>query len=292
MNTDNQTRLIFHIDVNSAFLSWSAVKKLQEEPGSVDLRTIPSIVGGDIATRHGIVTAKSIPAKSYGIQTGEPVAKALQKCPNLTIVRSDFATYRQFSHAFIDILRSHAPVVEQASIDEAFLDATPVWEAYREKQPISAAAPQFPGESSPNGMHPEDAAAIAARTREEFALQLAKLLRDEVRERLGFTVNVGISTNKLLAKMASDFSKPDRTHTLYPVEIPEKMWPLPIGELYGCGKKTADKLRTLGILTIGDAAALPLEVLQTYLGDKGGEYIHRSANGIGSDRVSDEREDA
>ena len=83
---DNYTNIIFHIDVNSAFLSWSAVKKLKDEPGSIDLRTVPSAVGGDVKSRHGIITAKSIPAKKYGIVTGEPVVKALQKCPELILV--------------------------------------------------------------------------------------------------------------------------------------------------------------------------------------------------------------
>ena len=108
---------IFHIDVNSAFLSWSALKKLQEEPGSVDLRTIPSAVGGDVETRHGIITAKSIPAKKYGVKTGEPVVKALQKCPHLVMVRSDFQTYRKFSHAFIDILHEYTDQREQIEWD-------------------------------------------------------------------------------------------------------------------------------------------------------------------------------
>ena len=117
-------RIIFHIDVNSAFLSWSALKQLEEQPGSVDLRTIPSAVGGDVLTRHGIITAKSIPAKKYGIKTGEPVVKALQKCPELVLVRSDFETYRRCSKAFIALLRSYTGQVEQVSIDEAFVDVT------------------------------------------------------------------------------------------------------------------------------------------------------------------------
>ncbi len=258
-----QTKIIFHIDVNSAFLSWSAVKQLKEDPSAVDLRTIPSIVGGDISTRHGVVTAKSIPAKKYGIRTGEPVAKALQKCPNLTIVRSDFDTYRAYSRQFIGILKKYSPVVEQASIDEAYADITPLWEAY--SGPLSG---------------------------KEYAIETAARIRAEIRETLGFTVNVGISSNKLLAKMASDFSKPDKTHTLYPDEIAEKMWPLPVDELYGCGAKTAEKLRTLGLLTIGDAAAQPVEMLKMSFGTKAAEYIHRSANGIGSDVVSDIRGDA
>ena len=250
-----QERLIFHVDVNSAFLSWSAVHRLEQDPNAVDLRTIPSIVGGDRETRHGIVTAKSIPAAKLGIRTADPVVKALQKCPDLVIVPSDFNVYRRYSRAFIKILKKYAPVVEQASIDEAYMDVTSV-------------------------------------TDRAGAQDLAGRIRDEVRGTLGFTVNVGISVNKLLAKMASDFEKPDKTHTLFPEEIREKMWPLAMGDLYGCGKQTAARLRSLGIHTIGDAAILPLSYLQSVLGEKGGEYIWRASNGISESPVSDVREEA
>lgn len=245
-------RTIFHIDVNSAFLSWSAVKRLKEDPDALDLRTVPSIVGGDPETRHGIVTAKSIPAKKFGIKTADTVSSALQKCPDLVIVPADFNTYREYSHAFIEILKSYTDQVEQVSIDEAYLDATDLGEP----------------------------------------LEAAKQIKDRIKEELGFTVNVGISSNKLLAKMASDFSKPDKIHTLFAEEIEEKMWPLSIGELYGCGKKTSEKLQRYGINTIGDAADTPLDVLQAMLGEKAGEYIYKSARGIGSDRVHSEHEDA
>ena len=121
---EQEERTIFHVDVNSAFLSWSALKRLEEDPGSVDLRTIPSAVGGDVKTRHGVITAKSIPAKKYGVQTGEPVVKALQKCPQLVLVPSDFETYRRYSHALMEILSQYTPLLQQMSIDEAFLDLT------------------------------------------------------------------------------------------------------------------------------------------------------------------------
>ena len=253
-------RLIFHVDVNSAFLSWSAVKRLEEDPSSVDLRTIPSAVGGDVATRHGIITAKSIPAKQYGIQTGEPVVKALAKCPNLVLVPSDFTSYREYSRRFIVILKEHTDAVEQVSIDEAFLDLTELL--------------------------PED------EDLRQFAPRMAAAIKDEIKEKLHFTVNVGISTNKLLAKTASDFSKPDKIHTLYPEEVPDKFWPLPIGELFGCGKKTAARLISLGIKTIGEAAHTDVAILRSVLGEAAGTYVHNSANGIGSVTVSTVREKA
>lgn len=252
-------RIIFHVDVNSAFLSWSAVKRLKDDPKAVDLRTIPSAVGGDVETRHGIITAKSIPAKRFGIVTGEPVVKALQKCPGLVLVSSDWEAYREYSNAFIRILLEYSELVQQASIDEAYVDMTE---------------------------------AIGTEDRRSAALALAASIREEIRTRLGFTVNVGISSNKLLAKMASDFQKPDRTHTLWPEEVPAKMWPLPIGDLYGCGGKTASRLAGIGITTIGDAAGADPAMLQSFLGEKSGAYITAASRGIGSDRVHTEHEDA
>lgn len=245
-------KVIFHVDVNSAFLSWSAVKRLKDDPSALDLRTVPSAVGGDVKTRHGVITAKSIPAKKFGITTGEPVMTALRKCPDLILVPSDFTVYREYSRAFIAILQQHSPLVEQVSIDEAFADMTGV------PDPLAEAAG----------------------------------LRAEIREKLQFTVNVGISENKLLAKMASDFEKPDKTHTLWPSEIPEKLWPLPVRELFGCGAATAARLNSFGIRTIGDAAGTELKVLQAILGEKSGAYIHRAANGISSSRVHPEEEEA
>ncbi len=252
-------RIIFHVDVNSAFLSWSAVKRLKDDPKAVDLRTIPSAVGGDVETRHGIITAKSIPAKRFGIVTGEPVVKALQKCPGLVLVPSDWEAYREYSSAFIRILLEYSGLVQQASIDEAYVDMTE---------------------------------AIGIEDQRSTALTLAASIREEIRTQLGFTVNVGISSNKLLAKMASDFQKPDRTHTLWPEEVPAKMWPLPIGDLYGCGGKTASRLAGIGITTIGDAAGADPAMLQSFLGEKSGAYITAASRGIGSDRVHTEHEDA
>ena len=257
-------KYIFHIDVNSAFLSWSALKKLREDPEGVDLRTIPSAVGGDVKKRHGIITAKSIPAKKYGIVTGEPVVKALEKCPHLVLVQSDFNTYREYSHAFIGILNKYSPLVQQMSIDEAFVDISGLRDVYGYLE-----------------------------TRDcPFPICLAKKIKDEIRDTLGFTVNVGISSNKLLAKMASDFTKPDRIHTLFPEEVPDKMWPLPIGDLFGCGKQTAARLQNIGIRTIGDAATSDPEMLISFLGGNAGTYIYRSANGFGSADVTDTYEDA
>jgi len=281
------SRIIFHIDVNSAFLSWSAVKRLQEDPDSVDLRTIPSVVGGDPTTRHGIVTAKSLPAKRYGIRTADTIASAMNRCPGLVVIPSDFTIYREYSHRFLEILRSYTGEVEQASIDEAYMDATTLCIKAVETEAGKTGSGRFPPQESPALDHPGPVSPVR-----EAAIQLAASIREKIRTQLGFTVNVGISSNRLLAKMASDFEKPDRTHTLFPEEVPAKLWPLPIGDLYGCGKRTAERLRSLGIRTIGDAAHTPVRVLTDHLGDKAGKYIYNSSRGIGRATVISVREDA
>ena len=133
-------RIIFHIDVNSAFLSWSAVDRL-EHGETLDIRTIPAIIGGDSATRHGVVLAKSVPAKAYKIVTGEPVANALRKCPTLMLVPPDHAMYQKKSHALMELLHTYTDDIEQLSIDECFLDFTPI--AHRYESPLAAAKISF-----------------------------------------------------------------------------------------------------------------------------------------------------
>ncbi len=242
-------RTVFHVDVNSAFLSWTAARRLADDPGAADLRAIPSAVGGDVERRHGIILAKSIPAKKYGIQTGEPVIKAVQKCPSLVLVAPDFRIYNKFSEGFVAVLRRYSPVVEQVSIDEAFVDMTGSGALYAS------------------------------------ALGVAHKIKDEIRDTLGFTVNIGISNAKILAKMASDMEKPDKVHTLYPEELEEKMWPLPIGELYGVGHAAREKLEGLGLHTIGDAARADEAYLRRALGNAFGAQVHAYANGVDASPV-------
>lgn len=245
-------RLIFHVDVNSAFLSWEAARRVAA--GEDDLRLIPSAIGGDRDKRTGVILAKSIPAKKFGVTTGEPVAIALRKCPQLVLAKPDFRLYTKNSRAFIEICRRYAPVVEQVSIDECFLDMT-----------------------GTHLLYPDPVA-------------IAHTIKDTIFSELGFTVNIGIAPNKLLAKMASDFEKPDQVHTLLAQEIPQKLWPLPVGDLYSVGRKTAEKLNAARIRTIGDLANSDLVHIQKLVGMKMGKLIHDYANGIDNSPVLAEPE--
>lgn len=247
-------RLIFHIDVNSAFLSWEATRRVAN--GQEDLRNIPSAVGGDREKRTGVILAKSLPAKRFGVTTGEPVAAALRKCPSLVLVPADFALYKKCSHAFVSICREYTPVVEQFSIDECFLDMTGTERLYPDP------------------------------------IQIAYEIKNRIKKELGFTVNIGISSNKLLAKMASDFEKPDKIHTLFPNELQAKMWNLPAGDLFSVGKNSAEKLQKAYIRTIGDIAHSDVSFLQHVLGKKFGQKVWEYANGIDPSPVLPEPEKA
>ena len=247
-------RLIFHVDVNSAFLSWEAAKRVAE--GLDDLRLVPSVIGGDPEKRTGIVLAKSIPAKKYGIQTGEPMAMAVRKCPGLISAKPDFELYDRSSRAFKAICASFAPVMESFSIDEVFLDMTGTDYIYSD--PVNT----------------------------------ANEIREKIKNDLGFTVNIGIGPNKLLAKMASDFEKPDKVHTLFVDEIAEKMWPLPVGDLLFLGRASAGKLEGLGIKTIGQLAALREDDAKLILGDAAGHMLWNYANGNDDSPVKEERNEA
>ncbi|MCM1537728.1 MAG: DNA polymerase IV [bacterium] len=240
-------KIFFHIDVNSAFLSWTSVENLKTGAG-IDLREIPSIIGGDSSKRHGIVLAKSIPAKKYHIQTAEPIGSALKKCPSLVIAPPDHAMYHRYSQALMAHLSSFCPDLEQVSIDECYMDYTPI--ASRYDSPTAAAA----------------------------------LIKDSVYEQLGFTVNVGISDRKVLAKMASDFRKPNLVHTLFCSELKEKLWPLPISSLFLCGRSSSETLRKLGIVTIGDLARSDPAIVTAHLKSHG-QTLWNYANGIDDSEV-------
>lgn len=242
-------RIIFHVDANSAFLSWSAAYRAMVLGESVDLRQIPSVVAGDRESRHSIILAKSTPAKKYGIHTGEPLFQALEKCPDLVIVQPDYPLYVEASRHFVAMLRQFSPMVEQYSIDEAWVDMTGTRRLYGD--PLLA----------------------------------AEQMRTRIYEELGFTVNIGISSNKILAKMAGDFEKPNKVHTLFPEEMAAKFWPLPVRDLFLVGAATETKLKYMGIYTIGQLAAADPAVLKKRLG-KHGLTIWHFANGRNADAVT------
>ena len=235
-------RYIFHIDVNSAFLAWSAVYRLRELGETEDLRLIPSVVGGDEESRHGIVLAKSVPAKKYGIETAEPLASARRKCPGLVIIPSDFRIYKQYSNDFISLIGRYTDEIYQYSIDE-------VWAV-------------FDGYDDMYG----------------DIVEFAHKLKDEIRDELGFTVNIGVSTKFTLAKIAGDFEKPDKVHTLFEDEVPDKLWPLPVNVLLYVGKSMTSGLRNLGIITVKDLVDADPEVIGSNLG-KFGISMWESARG-------------
>lgn len=240
-------RIIFHIDVNNAFLSWSAVLLLKQGY-QIDIRKIPSIIGGDETKRHGIVLAKSPVAKKYGIKTAETLYSARKKCPNLQIFPPNHKWYYEQSRLFHEYLKQYTPIVQKYSVDEAYLDFSGTHYIY------------------------------------DDYIKLAYRIKDEIKEKFGFTVNVGIANNMLCAKMASDFEKPDKVHTLFLEEVKSKMWPLPIEELFMVGKSTAKILKSLGINTIKDLASTDLALLRKHFKNQA-QFLKDSANGIDYSKV-------
>lgn len=249
-----QERVIFHVDANSAFLSWTAAYRVHVLGESLDLREVPSVIAGDKASRHSIILAKSGPAKKYGIQTGEPLFQAQEKCPDLIVAPPDYGLYVEASRHFVQMLREFSPIVQQYSIDEAWVDMTGTQRIF--------GSPRLAAEK----------------------------MRQRIWDELGFTVNIGISSNKLLAKVAGDFEKPNKVHTLFPEEMQSRMWPLPVRDLFLVGSATEKKLKGLGIYTIGDLAKTELPVLKKRLG-KHGETIWHYANGRNAEMVTPEPEE-
>lgn len=233
---------IFHIDANSAYLSWTAAAML-EKGFPIDIREVPSVISGDPENRHGIILAKSIPSKKFGIHTGESLFEAKQKCPNLMVFPPDYNLYLSCSDAMYGILSEYSSLIQRYSVDECFLDYS------------------------------------ASQNRFGDPVEIAYKIKDRIKKELGFTVNIGVSSNKLLAKMGSELKKPDRVHTLFPDEIEKKLWPLPVGELFMVGRATVKKLNRININTIGDLAkADPLHMKS--LLKSHGQLIWSYANGI------------
>lgn len=237
-------RIVFHVDVNSAYLSWTAVKLLQYG-SSIDIREIPSVIGGDIENRHGIILAASISAKELGIKTGEPIFSAMQKCRDLKVYPPDYDWYVKSSNAMVQLLEEYSPKIQRYSIDECFMDCTHFKDNYK-----------------------------------KMAVKVKMRISDE----LGFNCNIGISTNKLLAKMASDFKPKNTVHTLFKEEVSQKMWPLPASDLFMVGRATKEKLSKLNINTIGDIAKADVNLLMQKMHSHG-KLIYEYANGIDNSEI-------
>ena len=235
-------RIIFHIDVNNAFLSWTAIDLLNKGYKE-DIRNIVSVIGGDEKTRNGIVLSKSTPAKKYGIKTAETLYSARKKYKNVKIFLADHEYYSKMSYKLFNLLSTYSPDIEVASVDECYLNYGKVKNLYGDE------------------------------------LKFAHVLKDKIKNELGFTVNIGIANNKLCAKMASDFEKPDKVHTLYMNEVKDKMWPLPIEDLFGIGKSSAERLKSIGIKTIGDLANSNISKIQKVFKNQS-EHVIKIANGI------------
>ena len=239
----DRNRLIFHIDVNSAFLSWTALERLAQGD-SVDLRTIPAIVGGDTSTRHGVVLAKSIPAKAFGITTGEPVVNALRKCPHLVMASPDHSMYHEKSRLLMEHLSGICPDIEQVSIDECYMDMSDYF-TLTHAQPYA----------------------------------VAKEIQDNILSTLSLPCSIGISPNKFLSKMASDMKKPLGITIITQRNLKEVLWPIKVGDMYGIGKKTTPKLEEVGIKTIADIANYDnYQTIRQFLGKNTLIYYNR-ANG-------------
>ena len=247
-------RIILHVDVNNAFLSWTAVDKLNKGE-KIDIRNRYAVIGGDESARRGIVLAKSNLCKQKGVKTAETLYQARKKCPYLEVYPGDYQVYREFSNKMYNYLLKYTNIIERYSIDECFLDYTNSQELFG--NPI----------------------------------KIAYQMKEDIKKQFGFTVNVGIGNNKLEAKMASDFSKPDQVHTLFDEEIKEKMWPLPIEDLFMLGKSSATKLRELDINTIGELANQDINFLISKFKSHG-KLMWEYANGIDESPVEFETRDA
>ena len=244
-------RIILHVDCNNAFLSWTAVDMLHNG-SKIDIRDRYAVIGGDEATRHGIVLAKSMPAKKCGVKTAETLYTARKKCPYLDVYPPNFKVYKKYSDRMYTYLCNYSKVIERYSIDECFIDYTDSYETFGDP------------------------------------VKLAYKIKNDIRDNFGFTVNVGVGNNKLLAKMASDFSKPDKVHTLFTSEVKEKMWPLNVDDLFMIGKASSKRLHDLNINTIGELANTNIEFLTRHFKSMG-RMMWEFANGIDDTAVETER---
>lgn len=242
------SRIIFLVDMNAFFISCEATRR-------PELHGIPAAVAGDPKYRSGIILTANYKARAFGVKTGMTLFEAQKVCPEILLLKPDFSLYTSLSRRVMEILSTYTPVIEQASIDEAWLDMTGT--------PAVASSPRTAAEK----------------------------IMAEIKDELGLFCSIGISENKFLAKMASDMKKPLGITELFIKDVPEKLWKLPVSDMYGIGSRSAARLRGIGIMTIGDIAKFGEKPL---LGDFGkmGQRIFELANGKDNEpvlaRVKDE----
>lgn len=228
-------RCILHVDMDAFFV---AIEQ-QRDP---ELRDRPVVVGGaGDPTRRGVVSTASYEARRCGVHSGMPLRTAHQRCPECVFLPVDHARYTAISRQIKDILSGFSPAMEDAGIDEAFLDLTD---------------------------SPEDPRTTAL------------AIKKHIRATTGLTCSIGIAPNKLLAKLASDMDKPDGLVILDRDDLERRIWPLPVRKLRGVGPKTQEKLRALGVTTIGELARLSNTELVEHFGQAHGRYLHEAARGI------------
>lgn len=208
-----------------------------------EIRDKPVAVGGSVEQRHGIILTKNLIAKGYGIKTGEAIWQARQKCPDLVVLPPDYKTYLYFSGEARRIYSYYTDFIESFGIDECWLDVTESCKLFGDGKYI------------------------------------ADEIRRRLKEELGITASIGVSYNKIFAKLGSDMKKPDATTVITRDDFKQKVWPLPVSELLYVGRSTAKKLINIGIYTIGDLANLNLSFLKKLLG-KWGETLWIFANGL------------
>jgi DNA polymerase-4 len=234
-------KVIFLIDMNAFFISCEMIR-------NDSLVGIPAVVAGDSKKRTGIILAANYEARARGVKTAMVLHEALKLCPKIILVPSDHHFYGQKSKEVMDLLSDYTPILEQNSIDEAWLDMTGCEGLFG--KPVD----------------------------------VAKRIMDEIKARLGLWCSIGIAENKFLAKMAAEMKKPLDITELWEHDIPIKFWPLPVREMYGVGGKTAEKLNRMGIRTIGELASLDVTLLvKTFW--KGGNEIYQRAKGIDNSPV-------
>ena len=234
-------KVIFLVDMNAFFISCEMTR-------NDSLVGIPAAVAGDPKKRSGIILAANYEARSCGVKTAMVLHEALKLCPKITLVPPDHRFYEQKSKEVMELLSNYTPILEQNSIDEAWLDMTGAEGLFG--KPVEA----------------------------------AKRIMDELKDRLGLWCSIGIAENKFLAKMAAEMKKPLGITELWERDISEKLWPLPVKEMYGIGGKTAEKLNRMGIQTISGLAGFDINLIVKAFGKSGNEiYLH--ANGIDSSPV-------